>query len=142
VDGLFVYGTLRFPEVLRVLLGRVPELEPAKAVGWRVKALPGVVYPGLVADPRAVADGLLMAGLSEEERRLLDAYEGEPYELRRLSLDGGRQGWAYLWRGRTEPDDWDPARFAERDLPTYLDECRAWSDAHGRSPGDDAERPW
>ncbi|SEG72640.1 Gamma-glutamyl cyclotransferase, AIG2-like [Thermomonospora echinospora] len=123
-DGLFVYGTLRFPEVLQALLGRVPELEPARAVGWRVKALPGVVYPGLVADPGGVADGLLMTGLSEAERRLLDAYEGESYEPRRMALDDGRRAWTYVWKGRTEPDDWNPARFAERDLPAYLDQWR------------------
>ncbi len=42
---LFAYGSLRFPEVLEVLLGRVPSTKPAEAEGWRVIPLPGLVYP-------------------------------------------------------------------------------------------------
>jgi gamma-glutamylcyclotransferase (GGCT)/AIG2-like uncharacterized protein YtfP len=130
-EGLFVYGTLRFPEVLRVLLGRVPELRPARVVGWRARALPGAVYPGLVADPQGEADGLLMTGLREAEWRLLDAYEGESYELRRLPLDGGRHAWTYVWKGETQDRDWDPSHFAEHAMPAYLEGCRAWRRVYG-----------
>ncbi|HEX2313221.1 MAG TPA: gamma-glutamylcyclotransferase family protein [Thermomonospora sp.] len=140
MSGLFVYGTLRFPEVLSILLGRVPELEPATAAGWRVKALPGAVYPGLVPDPDAVAEGLLMTGLSEDERRLLDAYEGEEYEPRLLRLDGGREGWAYVWRHETAPHDWDIARFARRDLAAYLAGCRVWRRTYDRAVAGDGNR--
>ena len=37
--ALFAYGTLRFPEVLRELLGRVPELAEGTLADWRVAAL-------------------------------------------------------------------------------------------------------
>jgi|GEM_PF-481941 len=134
-EGLFVYGTLRFPEVLAVLLGRVPRLEPARAPGWRVRALSGVVYPGLVPDPACTADGTLILGLSEAEQRLLDAFEGDLYERRRLALEDGRHGWAYIWRGRTEPRDWDLAGFAERHLAAYVDGCRIWRARHERAMG-------
>ena len=39
--ALFAYGTLRFPDVLTALLGRVPEQAPAAVDGWRVAALDG-----------------------------------------------------------------------------------------------------
>ncbi len=36
---LFVYGTLQFPDVLRVLLGRTPDNCSAALAGWRAAAL-------------------------------------------------------------------------------------------------------
>ncbi|XVQ10682.1 gamma-glutamylcyclotransferase family protein [Spirillospora sp. CA-255316] len=125
--GLFVYGTLRFPEILEILLGRVPRLAPAAVTGWRVRALPGVTYPGLVADPDATAEGVLISGLTEAEQRLLDAFEGDPYEPAVLPLAGGAgRARAYVWRGATEPYDWDPGHFAEHALAEFAESCRAW----------------
>lgn len=133
---LFVYGTLRFPEVLEILIGRVPELTPASARGWRVRALPGLVYPGLVADPQGVADGLLIAGLTGAERAVLDAYEDDLYELRRLPLDNGREAPAYVWKDATEQYEWDPGRFAARELTGYVEGRRAWRRRYDdRRPG-------
>ncbi|GLW66105.1 hypothetical protein Arub01_43490 [Actinomadura rubrobrunea] len=131
MEGLFVYGTLRFPEVLRVLLGRVPEMRPATATGWRVRALPGVVYPGMVAVPDGVAQGMLMTGLSEDERRLLDAYEDDLYDPTLITLDDGHRAWTYVWKGSTEPYDWDVERFAREELPSYVDRCRMWRRTFG-----------
>ncbi|REE97019.1 gamma-glutamylcyclotransferase family protein [Thermomonospora umbrina] len=133
-EGLFVYGSLRFPEVLTILLGRVPAPETAAAPGWRVKALPGAVYPGLAPDPEGSADGLLLTGLSDAERVLLDDFEGDAYEPRLLPLADGRHGWAYVWRYEAAPDDWDLVRFARRDLAAYLRECRVWRRAYGAMP--------
>lgn len=118
--GLFVYGTLRYPEVLRVLLGRVPLLSPAVVKGWRVRALPGVVYPGLVHDPSATAEGFLMSGLTGRERHVIDVYEGGLYETVALTLEDGRKADAYVWPGPTEAFDWDPERFEADELAAYL----------------------
>ncbi|GAA2397750.1 hypothetical protein GCM10010191_00520 [Actinomadura vinacea] len=127
VHGLFVYGTLRFPEILEILLGRVPRLTPAAVPGWRVRALPGVDYPGLVADPGGTAEGMLIAGLTEDERRVLDEFEGDLYEPAVLPLaDGSGRARAYLWRGPAEPYDWDLADFAEHRLAAFAERCRAW----------------
>ncbi|WP_067490579.1 gamma-glutamylcyclotransferase family protein [Actinomadura hibisca] len=132
MNDLFVYGTLRYPEILQVLLGRVPDLAPATAPGWRVSTLPGLVYPGLVADPAATADGMLISGLTNGERALLDAYEDGLYEAVLLSLSDGRQAHAYAWKGDTEPFDWDPARFAAEELAAFTVHCRTWRLSHPR----------
>jgi gamma-glutamylcyclotransferase (GGCT)/AIG2-like uncharacterized protein YtfP len=127
--SLFVYGTLRFPEILEVLLGRVPELSPVSVRGWRVRALPGAVYPGMVADPAGVAEGVLVSGLTEAERRVLDGYEDAAYEPTIIPLDegaGARRARAYVWTGPTEPYDWDPDRFAAQHLAVFAEGCRAW----------------
>jgi gamma-glutamylcyclotransferase (GGCT)/AIG2-like uncharacterized protein YtfP len=120
-EPLFVYGTLRFAQVLRAVLGRVPEGGPGTAAGWRTAALDGRVYPALVPAPDATAEGLLLTGVTPEERERLDEFEGEAYELRPLPMTDGRYAWAYVWRGgEVLEQDWDAEAFAARDLPAYL----------------------
>ncbi|TNY38165.1 gamma-glutamylcyclotransferase family protein [Thermomonospora catenispora] len=131
MNGLFVYGTLRFPAVLEALLERVPPMEPARAPGWRARALPGAVYPGLIPDPGATTDGRLILGLTPAEISLLDEYEGDLYEPRVIALDGGRTGRAYLWKGPVEERDWDPELFVRRHLTAYVQRCRAWRESRG-----------
>jgi gamma-glutamylcyclotransferase (GGCT)/AIG2-like uncharacterized protein YtfP len=125
--ALFAYGTLRFPDVLVALLGRVPEHTPAIAEGWRVAALDGRVYPVLVPGEGA-AGGVLISGLTGDEWRVIDAYEDDFYALERLTLVGGREGWAYVTRDHTAvlPVDWSAADFAARHLPDFASRLRAW----------------
>jgi gamma-glutamylcyclotransferase (GGCT)/AIG2-like uncharacterized protein YtfP len=79
---LFVYGTLRDPELLAAVLGRAirpGEAEPAIAPGFRATFYPGRTYPALIRAPGGSADGLLLLALSRFELDLLDAFEGEEY---------------------------------------------------------------
>ncbi|MEV2274379.1 gamma-glutamylcyclotransferase family protein [Nocardiopsis sp. NPDC049922] len=123
---LFAYGTLLFPEILDALLGRVPDTEPAAAPGWRVAALPGRPYPVLVPGA-GTAPGRLVSGLSESERRIIDVYEDDWYDLRPLELADGRTGWAYVAAASTavSPQDWDPDAFAAEHLTAYVKGCAA-----------------
>ena len=80
---LFVYGTLRDPELLSAVLCR--KLRPAgqhvaRAPGFRAVHYPGRVYPALIRAPGAAAEGLLLIDLSPFERDLLDAFEGAEYQ--------------------------------------------------------------
>jgi|1185.fasta_scaffold108332_1 hypothetical protein len=128
---LFAYGTLRFPDVLEALLGRVPEHSPAIAPGWRVAALDGRVYPVLVPGDGG-AGGILISGLTAGDWRVIDAYEDDFYELERLTLVDGRQGWAYLTRDPSAalPADWSPGDFTTRHLGEFAGACRAWRSAY------------
>ena len=59
---LFVYGTLRDPDLLAAVLGR--KLRPggqhmARAPGFRAVHYPGRIYPALIRVPGAAAEGLL-----------------------------------------------------------------------------------
>jgi gamma-glutamyl AIG2-like cyclotransferase len=81
-EPLFVYGTLRDPDILAAVLGRPLNGEAmlaATAPGFRAVAYPGHLYPALVRAPGAAAPGLVLTDLSPFERDLLDAYEGEGY---------------------------------------------------------------
>ncbi|MCX5204976.1 gamma-glutamylcyclotransferase [Streptomyces sp. NBC_00237] len=126
-DVLFVYGTLQFPEVLGVLLGRVPAGVATSAPGWRAAALEGRPYPGLVAASGGVARGVLLGDLTVREWRVLDEYEGDEYELRRIALEGGVRGWTYVWVGAgtgtgtgVRQDTWDAEAFRIQGLHGFL----------------------
>jgi gamma-glutamylcyclotransferase (GGCT)/AIG2-like uncharacterized protein YtfP len=129
---LFTYGTLLFPEVLRALLGRVPQSQPASTAGWRVAALENRHYPGLVATPGEIAHGRLLVGLSGDEWRLLDNFEDRRYELRRIALLDGQDSLTYVWLDDAEacPNTWDAQSFTAIHLPTYVERCAA---RHARS---------
>ncbi|MBA0049921.1 gamma-glutamylcyclotransferase [Streptomyces sp. AJS327] len=119
-DTLFVYGTLLFPRILRALLGRAPARRPATAPGWRAAALRDRPYPGLVPAAGTVR-GRLLTGLTPAEWRLLDDFEDDDYELRRLHLGEGGYGWAYVWTSEREVlvEDWEPGTFAAYQLEAY-----------------------
>jgi hypothetical protein len=58
---LFVYGTLRDPDLLAAVLGR--KLRPAgqhvaRAPGFRAIYYPGRIYPALIREPGAAAERL------------------------------------------------------------------------------------
>lgn len=79
---LFVYGTLRDPDLLAAVLGRPvrgASLHAARAPGYKPVHYPNRIYPALVRSPGAAAEGLLITGLTPFERDLLDAYEGDEY---------------------------------------------------------------
>ncbi len=124
-DALFVYGTLQFDTVLKALLGRIPEQTPASAPGYRAAALEGRVYPGLVR--RAFggsAPGVLLLDLSNEEWRILDAFEDKRYDLKEVALSNGQTGLAYVWPGGdVREDDWSAAEFEQRHLDEYAARC-------------------
>lgn len=124
-DALFVYGTLQFPEVLDALLGRIPASRRAAATGWRAAALEGRVYPGLVP-AESTASGLLLIDLPPAEWRILDDFEDDRYDLRRIALSNGEHGWAYVWPfGEVLAEDWDPKEFTTRHLDAYSARCSA-----------------
>ncbi|MFE7800070.1 gamma-glutamylcyclotransferase family protein [Nocardia sp. NPDC057440] len=125
-DVLFVYGSLQFPAVLIELLGRCPSSEPVEVPGWRVAALPGRVYPGLVSRPSSVARGVLLTGLTAAEWAVLDAFEDAEYDLGPLVIPGHPRVLAYVWTAEVSPGDWDADRFALDHLAEFTARCARW----------------
>lgn len=79
---LFVYGTLRDPDLLALALRRplaAGAMLPAAAPGFSTVRYPRRPYPALVRRPGGAAQGLALTDLTAFEQDLLDAYEGEEY---------------------------------------------------------------
>lgn len=84
---LFVYGTLKNPELVRSLTGRTFPSRPARLPGWVLvpaeRSASG--YPEVEPRPGSWVEGLLLEGLDESALRALDAYE-EGYVRRRVQV--------------------------------------------------------
>ncbi len=94
IPPLFVYGTLRDPELRAAVIGR--QLAPdrvlrAAAPGFIVLHYPGRSYPALVRAPGGAAEGLLLLGLSPFEQDLLDTYEGPEYRPAVIAVMTGEE---------------------------------------------------
>jgi len=91
VATFFFYGTLCHPPLLRAVLGRDPDVEPASLPGHSVYWAKGEAFP-LIVDKGDGAAGVLVRDLSDEDVARLDFYEGGfAYHTRLVSV-GGRTG--------------------------------------------------
>lgn len=84
--ALFVYGTLQLPQILQVLLGRLPRSRSATLMGYRCGLMEGRYYPGIVPAEGHRVVGRLLEGLTRAELQRLDDYEGEEYRRARVSV--------------------------------------------------------
>ncbi|MDF1873682.1 NUDIX domain-containing protein [Vannielia sp.] len=55
--AIFLYGTLAWPPLLRVVAGEDVRLEPAVLSGWRVHGVRGETHPMITPEPGAVVKG-------------------------------------------------------------------------------------
>ncbi|GAB4121515.1 MAG: hypothetical protein Tsb0027_17820 [Wenzhouxiangellaceae bacterium] len=88
---VFAYGTLRQPLVRWLVIGRLPEVQPAVLPGFRKQGRNVLPQPG------AMTRGVVFA-VSADELRRLDRYErlGVRYQRRQLPLASGYPAWVYL----------------------------------------------
>jgi gamma-glutamylcyclotransferase (GGCT)/AIG2-like uncharacterized protein YtfP len=96
---LFVYGTLRDPELLAGVLGRQTRAVEAVAPGFAAVHYPGRIYPALVRRPGSAAPGLVLTDLTPFEWDLLDAFEGAEYRRDMIAVMIGQElheAFAYL----------------------------------------------
>ena len=128
-SSVFVYGTLMAPHVLKVLLNRVPDmLEPAILPNYRRHPVKEHVFPGIIPcrDGRTTK-GLLLRGLSEDELKILDWFEGDEYLRREVTImcdSISRNTQCYIWSNpETDLDlekEWDYDAFLATKLDWYI----------------------
>ena len=124
-DLLFVYGTLRDPDLLSGVLGRplrATAMLAAAAPGYAAVHYPGRIYPALLRRPGAAAPGLVLTDLTPFERDLLDAFEGEEYRRAIIPVmidEELHEAGAYL-----------PAIDVPADAPAWT--LAGWQDEHKR----------
>jgi nudix-type nucleoside diphosphatase (YffH/AdpP family) len=91
MEKLFLYGTLAHIPLLETVLGR--SLKPgqtgvARLADHAVFWVQGAVYPFIEPRKGALAVGLLLSGLTADDRARLDYYEGGfEYDLHALQVD-------------------------------------------------------
>ncbi|QYK41133.1 MAG: NUDIX domain-containing protein [Paracoccaceae bacterium] len=130
-ETFFFYGTLCHLPLLRVVIGREPDAVPAQLSGHAVRWAEGRDFPMIVETSGAEAPGLLVRGLTAEDRARLDFYEGGfGYHTRVLSVTcaTGSEAAQVYW---PDPGLWQPG------APWRLTDWAAiWGDAVAASAGD------
>ncbi|MBI4923071.1 MAG: gamma-glutamylcyclotransferase [Devosia nanyangense] len=136
-DLLFVYGTLRDPDLLAAVLARPlvgAAMPAAVAPGFCAVHFPGRIYPALIRAPGAAAEGLVLADLTPFERDLLDAYEGEEYRRSLIPVMIGEElheAFAYLPAivVPVDAEPWTLSAWQAAHKPRVLGSERAAADA-------------
>ncbi|KIM36018.1 hypothetical protein M413DRAFT_449462 [Hebeloma cylindrosporum] len=135
---LFLYGTLRaLPLLAWALTGDhrkhdqiIPLTEAATLPGFSRLSIIGKDYPALVREPSSTTDGLLFRPQTRSQRRKLDDFEGESYEVTPVTVIVEKHGMqervdadVYLWNGDAELSSlpWDLEVFKRDRLEDWLD---------------------
>lgn len=110
---LFFYGTLRYPALLKLVLGREITLVPGELPRHRTVWAAGESFPMIIPDGSGRAPGVLALDLTPDDIARLDFYEGAfAYDLEEVSVetaDGAVPALVYFchdapWRPGA---DWD-----------------------------------
>lgn len=146
VQSLFVYGTLMAPEVVQVLIDRVPIHEAATLQPhahdrlhiYRRHPVKGFCFPGLIKKQRVVVEedpdndvhvqGILYRDLTESEIQILDYFEDTEYTKDdcqvKLQSCEVEQSEVYLWTSSVEcldlTQEWSYENFRSKNLESYL----------------------
>jgi ADP-ribose pyrophosphatase len=138
VADFFFYGTLRHAPLLELVLGRRPELLPARLEDHAAYWAAGECFPVIRPEAGTVTKGVLARGLDADETARLDFYEGGfGYGPRALGVrtDAGalEQARVYLPEpGRWEPGArWDLAEWQERWAEVVVEAAREFMAQYG-----------
>jgi gamma-glutamylcyclotransferase (GGCT)/AIG2-like uncharacterized protein YtfP len=124
----FAYGSLIFNEVMIAVTGRHFESVTATLSGHARYLVADTTYPGLIESPDGEVDGALYADLDVAAYRILDRFEGEYYQRRkvRVAANLGSEFGAetYVFKPQYQhlltQEDWDSEAFRENHLQTFL----------------------
>ena len=127
-NNLFVYGTLLLPKIMEAVTGSSYESIPATLEGYRRLRLKNEVFPGIIADPEAYTKGKLYLGVEARSLRRLDAFEGDLFERRLLSVtaENGERCQAYVYlvpdrnSNQLENEPWSLKIFRQDDYETFM----------------------
>ncbi|CAH2077382.1 unnamed protein product [Thlaspi arvense] len=123
---LFVYGSLQEPEVVHVLLNRVPDRVSAILSGlFRIK---GRVYPTILPDGAGEVTGKVLKGITDDELKLLDEFEDVEYVRKAVQVvltdtSEKLQVGTYVWRNKEDPDlygEWDLEIWKRHDKDGFI----------------------
>ncbi|KAG7548560.1 Gamma-glutamyl cyclotransferase-like superfamily [Arabidopsis suecica] len=115
LHNIFVYGSFQEPEVIHVMLDRIPEIVSATLHGFQRFRLKGRLYPCIIPSENGEVHGKVLMGLTNDELENVDWVEGNEYE--RVTVEVVRKDNSekmtvetYPWINKNDPDiggEWD-----------------------------------
>lgn len=84
---VFTYGSLMFPEVWGIVVGREFKTVPGTLSGYSIFRVEGAAYPGIIsAAPDSTVNGLIYLDVDAASIERLDRFEGDFYARLPLSI--------------------------------------------------------
>lgn len=123
--SVFAYGTLQFPEVMKLVIGLDLPSFPARLNGYQCLKIKNRTYPGIVKNPNQFIDGILYKEVGDHALKLLDQFEDVLYERSLVDLEGEtEQAFVYLikdqYKNRLTDEPWSLDEFKLKYLFKYL----------------------
>lgn len=136
---VFVFGTLRYPELLRIVAGEEVPHRPARLKGWKVSGVLDMLYPMMEPTPGAVCEGLALECTPQVLDRLVHYEDAYGYLTREVTIevDGG-QAQALIFVMETllpSEGDWSLERWIAGAGPIALLSSREVMEYYGRLSG-------
>ncbi len=96
-EKLFVYGTLKDPQVQEQVFGRTTDGKPDVLEGYERSqvVVEGEIFPALVPKEGSTIAGLVLE-INPEEFPKIDEYETAAYVRGKVNLRSGTEAWVYL----------------------------------------------
>lgn len=93
---LFVYGTLKDPGAQKKVIGRVVEVFPDILEGYKKSQVKihGKNYPIAIPNSTSSIKGLVLS-VTPDELKIIDEYETDAYQRRKVILKRGKSAWVY-----------------------------------------------
>ncbi|MDP3916693.1 MAG: gamma-glutamylcyclotransferase family protein [Nanoarchaeota archaeon] len=92
---LFVYGTLKNPEIQKSIFGRIAQSSPDVLQGYtRSKIRIDKIYPIIIKKRGKFVRGLVIS-VNPKELKLIDKYETNSYKRQKVALKSGTNAQVY-----------------------------------------------
>ena len=124
-----MYGSLQFPKIVKLLIGRAPTTTDVLLHDHRVAALKDRKFPGLISEANCTAQGKII-DITDEEFSVISDFENESYtkhfyESRTVSVVVANkqiEAITFVW---TDPNtvldtDWNKEDFQKTHLNSYI----------------------
>jgi gamma-glutamylcyclotransferase (GGCT)/AIG2-like uncharacterized protein YtfP len=126
MPGIFVYGTLQLPGIVKKLTGKSFTSKPAVLPGYKRCCVKGCDYPAVIQENDAETTGLVMKNVDDRSLDIISFYEGDEYEKRNVTvfMDGEpKDVLTFVWVKGTdllENKEWDLHAFRKKSLEHYI----------------------
>lgn len=98
-EKLFVYCLLKDANVQKEVIGRTVNTEPEIIEGYKKSTIEieGETFPCIIPYQQGSIDGFVIS-ITQEELKLIDEYETDAYERKKVVLKSGKSAWVYQKR--------------------------------------------
>ncbi len=126
MPDIFVYGTLKSPEIVKKLTGKLFKTSPAVLKGYKRYCVKECDYPAVIQQNDAETIGLVLENIDDLSLDIISFYEGDEYEKMQLTVNMNGKSTdvlTFVWVNGNELLDkkkWNLQKFEKTSLQYYL----------------------